>query len=118
MSNKLIWWCRNIKFKILSDIINLCDLEMVENKLDDFNSLELYFYKNNKLGKFNKDLELAGKMYYDSDTNHLDIIWEGKTPEVIVMAVDSYIRELYQKKPNKFSKDSKGKIEPFKINEA
>ena len=45
----IIGECFNIKYKILTDIVDFYDLKVIENKLDDFNSLELYFYKNKKV---------------------------------------------------------------------
>lgn len=108
----------NIKYKILTDIVDFYDLKVVENKLDDFNSLELYFSKNGKSESSNEIEELAGKMYYDSVSNNLEIMWEGKAPEMIVMAVDSYIKELYKKNPNKYSRNSNGKIESFEVSKA
>ena len=110
--------CFNIKYKILTDIVAYCGLKVVENKLDDFNSLELYFSKNGKSESPDESEELAGKMYYDSEANNLEIMWEGKAPEMIVIAVDSYIKELYKKNPNKYSKNSEGKIEPFEVSKA
>ena len=93
---------------------------MVENKLKDFNSLELYFY-NKKSGILDKDLELAGRMYYDSDSNDLEIRWEGEAIEmvkIIAMGVEAYINALYKKSPNKYLVKSDGKIESFEINKA
>ena len=95
-------------------------MDMVENKLKDFNSLELYFY-NKKSGILDKDLELAGRMYYDSDSNDLEIRWEGEAIEmvkIIAMGVESYINSLYQKRPNKYLVKSNGKIESFEVNKA
>ena len=91
---------------------------MVENKLDDFNSLELYFYKNIKPKSPDDIAELAGKMYYDSEANSLDIRWEGNAPKIVVIAVDSYINKLYKKTPNKYSTNSEGKVESFELSKA
>ena len=91
---------------------------MVENKLDDFNSLELYFYKNIKPKSPDEAAELAGKMYYDSEANSLDIRWEGIAPKMVVIAVDSYINKLYKKTPNKYSTNSEGKVESFELSKA
>ena len=108
----------NIKYKILTDIVDSCDLNVVENKLDDFNSLELYFYKNKKPKSSDDTAELAGKMYYDSEANSLDIRWEGNAPKIVVMAVDSYINKLYKKTPNKYSTDLDGKVESVELSKA
>ena len=91
---------------------------MVENKLDDFNTLELYFSKKVKSESSDESKKLAGKMYYDSDANNLEIMWEGKTHEGIVIAVESYIKQLYKKNPNKYSRNSDGKIESFEVSKA
>ena len=108
----------NIKYKILTDIVDFYDLKVIENKLDDFNSLELYFYKNIKPKSPDEIAELAGKMYYDSEANSLDIRWEGNAPKLVVMAVDSYINKLYKKTPNKFSTNLDGKVESFEVSKA
>ena len=93
-------------------------MNVVENKLEDFNSLELYFYKNKKQESLDETAELAGKMYYDSEANNLEIMWEGKAHEGIVIAVESYIKQLYKKNPNKYSRNSDGKIESFEVSKA
>ena len=93
-------------------------MNVVENKLDDFNSLELYFYKNKKPESLDEIAELAGKMYYDGEANSLDIRWEGNAPKLVVIAVDSYINKLYKKTPNKYSTDLEGKVESVELSKA
>ena len=102
-------------FDKLAEIVKFYDLDIVENTLDDFNALELYFYKYKDTHHSIKDSELAGRMNYDFLSNELDIDWEGETPRVVVMAVDSYIREMYHKEPKNYFINSLGLLEPFNI---
>ena len=102
-------------FDKLAEIVKFNNLGVVENELEDFNSLELYFYKFNDSKDPIKDYELAGRMNYDIVSNDLEIDWEGKAPELIVMAVDSYIQESYLKSPEKYLINSFGLYESFKL---
>ena len=102
-------------FDKLAEVVKFYNLDIVENSLDDFNSLELYFYKYKDSQNSINDSELAGRMNYDLISNELDIDWDGKTPRMVVIAVDSYIREMYQKDPKNYLINSFGLLEPFDI---
>ena len=102
-------------FDKLAEVVKYYELNIVENAIDDFNSLELYFYKNQDSQQSINDFKLTGRMNYDFISNELDIDWEGKTPRMVVIAVDSYIREVYDKDPKNYLTNSCGLLEPFDI---
>ena len=104
-------------FDKLEEILEFHDLKIVANvtELEDFNYLELCFYYKSEVINADEDFEFAGRMNYDIISNDLDIDWEGEAPELIVMAIDSYIQESYNKIPDKYFINSLGLQEHFKL---
>lgn len=92
-------------FDSLAEIVRSHKLHIVENeketdKIDSFTFYqELNSHVRTSIEVEKKHLKFIGKMIYGQKGNGLGILWRGEPPELIIMGINGYLKERYNKEP-------------------
>ena len=108
-------------FDDLEKILKEQNLHVTEEEKDKQNIKPFTFYKelnyptpgSAKVG--NRFLERIGIIIYCPKTNESGIDWDGTPPELVIMGLNGYIKEIYNKEPDYYILTRKGKLREYKI---
>lgn len=110
---------RDKSFEELADIVKANDFHIIEFEVNvgskaiqfDFLQKTDETSKTHKLG--NDYFDNKGMIEYFPESNQMRINWKGKPPESIVMGVNGYIWDVFEKTPDMYVVKGFGIFEPY-----